>query len=58
MVNWMIGFLVLGLIIGVIILYVAYAFIREGIKDDLAYPISSCDTSMMEECMPEEEKRQ
>lgn len=32
---------------------ILYIFIREGIKDDLAYPIPHCDTDMAEECFEE-----
>jgi hypothetical protein len=54
----MIGFFVLGTITGVIILCVVSIFIHEGIKDNLSYPFGCCDTSMVEECLPEGEKQQ
>ena len=46
--------MILQLFVGVascLAIAIVYLFIREGVKDDLCYPIADCDTNMNEECL-------
>ena len=47
MLTWIIiGVTLFGSAIGTTLLF---CFIREGVKDDFAYPFDECDTSVFEE---------
>ena len=48
---WFVCLLILA--IGVPIVFVIRAIIKEGAKDEIMYPLGNCETSMYEECMNE-----
>jgi|WetSurMetagenome_2_1015567.scaffolds.fasta_scaffold75620_2 hypothetical protein len=45
--------LILSPIVAVLIFCFVRTILVEGVKDDLAFPLGSCDTSMVEEVMDE-----
>jgi hypothetical protein len=52
-------FLLLVTLVGIVILVISIKrILREGVKDEVDYPLANCDTSMLEEIMPEEKKNE
>jgi hypothetical protein len=38
--------------------YFIRTILTEGMKDDVAFPLENCDTSMVEECLGDETKHE
>jgi hypothetical protein len=50
--------LVLSPIVGVLVFCFTRTILVEGMKDDVAFPLENCDTSMVEECLGDETKHE
>ena len=48
--------LILAPIVGIVMFCLARAILVEGTKEEVEFPLASCDTSMYDEIKPEQKK--
>jgi hypothetical protein len=57
MIEKLLGIIFLCIICGIIIFIAVQKIIKEGVNDEVNFPLSSCDTSMYDEIKCEGEKQ-